>query len=57
LPSEEIFSRKVKKLKMTGKEEWFVEIGDSTVTVAKKDDEFLIKENENNVNTYILFNI
>ena len=33
---------------MTGKEEWFVEIGDSTVSVAKKDEEFLIRENENN---------
>ena len=48
MPSEEIFSRKVKKLKMTGKEEWFVEIGDSSGTT-KKDDEFLIKENDNNV--------
>lgn len=52
MPSEEIFSRKVKKLKMTGKEEWFVEIGDSTVTTAKKDEEFLIKETDNNVSNF-----
>jgi hypothetical protein len=44
LYSEELFSRKVKKFTMTGKEEWTVEIGDETVT-SKKDDEFLIKEN------------
>jgi len=48
LPSEEIVSRKVKKLKMTGKEEWFVEIGDS-LAAPKKEEDFLIKENDNNV--------
>ena len=48
LVAEEIVSRKVKKLKMTGKEEWFVEIGD-TLAAPKKEDDFLIKENENNV--------
>ena len=31
---------------MTGKEEWITEIGDSPVV--KRDDEFLIKENDNN---------
>ena len=41
---------------MTGKEEWFVEIGDSTVSVAKKDEEFLIKENENN-NVILILNL
>lgn len=46
--SEEIISRRIKKLKMTGKEEWVTEIGDSNLTV-KKDDEFLIRENQNNV--------
>lgn len=46
--SEEIFSRKVKYLKMTGKDEWIVEIGDETIT-NPKNDEFLIKENQNNV--------
>jgi hypothetical protein len=48
LYSEEIISRRIKKLKMTGKEEWIVEIGDSN-TSSKKDDEFLIRENQNNV--------
>jgi hypothetical protein len=38
---------------MTGKEEWFVEIGD-TLAAPKKEDDFLIKENENNVKYYIL---
>lgn len=46
--SEEIISRKVKKFKMTGKEEWFVEIGDAPVVI-KKDDDILIQENRNNV--------
>jgi hypothetical protein len=46
LYSEEILNRKVKKLKMTGKEEWFIEIGEE---VKKTNDEFLIKENNNNV--------
>jgi hypothetical protein len=46
LYSEEIISRRVKKLKMTGKEEWLVEIGEET---KKTNDEFLIKENPNNV--------
>jgi len=48
LVAEEIISRKVKKLKMTGKEEWIVEIGD-TLATPKKEDDYLIKENENNV--------
>jgi hypothetical protein len=46
LYSEEILSRKIKKLKMTGKEEWVTEIGEE---VKKTNDEFLIKENVNNV--------
>lgn len=33
---------------MTGKEEWIIEIGD-TLLAPKKEDDFLIKENENNV--------
>ena len=33
---------------MTGKEEWTVEIGDAGL-INKKDDDFLIKENPNNV--------
>ncbi len=47
LYSEEIVSRRVKKLKMTGKEEWTIEVGETNI--AKKDDEFLIKETGNNV--------
>ena len=31
---------------MTGKEEWITEIGEEPVV--RKDDEFLIKENDNN---------
>jgi hypothetical protein len=38
--------RRVKKIKITGKEEWTMEIGDPQV---KKDEDFLIKENSNNV--------
>ena len=53
LYSEEIISRRIKKLKMTGKEEWTVEIGDTSFAV-KKDDEFLIKENQNNVSNYFI---
>ena len=51
LYSEEIVSRRVKKLKITGKEEWIVEIGDQLVT--KKEDDFLIKENPNNVKKFL----
>lgn len=39
---------------MTGKEDWIVEIGDPNVLV-KKDDEFLIKENTNNVKLILIF--
>lgn len=52
LNSEEIVSRKIKKLKITGKEEWFVEIGDPN-SLVKKDDDFMIKENSTNVNFYL----
>lgn len=52
LVAEEIVSRKVKKLKMTGKEEWFIEIGDTLIT-PKQTDDFLIKENDNNVNIFV----
>ena len=47
LYSEEIISKRVKKLKMTGKEEWIVEIGEANVS--KKEDDFLIQENTKNV--------
>ncbi len=50
--SEEIITRRYKKIKMTGKEEWVMEIGDPNL-LTKKDDEFLIKENPNNVKTCI----
>ncbi len=40
--------RRVKKLKITGKEEWTLEIGDPQSFV-KKDEDFMIKENPNNV--------
>jgi hypothetical protein len=40
--------RRVKKIKITGKEEWTMEIGDLQ-SFAKKDEDFLIKENSNNV--------
>jgi hypothetical protein len=39
---------------MTGKEEWTVEIGDTNLA-PKKDDEFLIRENQNNVNRILKF--
>jgi hypothetical protein len=48
LNTEELVSRRVKKVSMTGKEQWFVEIGSEPVTTARKDDDFLIKENQNN---------
>jgi hypothetical protein len=48
LYSEEIVTKRIKKLKITGKEEWVMEIGDPNL-LTKKDDEFLIKENPNNV--------
>jgi hypothetical protein len=40
---------------MTGKEEWFIEIGD-TLIAPKQTDDFLLKENENNV-ILILLNL
>lgn len=56
LAAEEIVSRKVKKIKMTGKEEWTIEIGD-TLAQPKKEEDFLIKENDNNVNKFLKFYI
>jgi hypothetical protein len=38
---------------MIGKEEWTVEIGDPNILI-KKDDEFLIKENSNNVSIFFI---
>ncbi len=49
--TEELLSRKVKKLKMTGKEDWTTEIGEEKKVGS---DEFLIKEASNNV---VLFNL
>lgn len=46
LYSEELESRKVKNISMTGKEIWENEVGDDHR--AKTNDDFLIKENENN---------
>ena len=46
LYSEELESRRVKKLSMTGKEIWETEIGEGPRI--KSNDDFLIKENENN---------
>jgi hypothetical protein len=51
LYSEEIISRRIKKLKMTGKEEWVIEIGDE---VKKTSEDFLIKENNNNVRSIFM---
>ena len=44
--SEEIESRRVKKIGMTGKEQWTTEIGEEIKP--RSNDEFLIKENDNN---------
>ena len=44
--SEEIESRRVKKIGMTGKESWTTEIGEEIKP--RNNDEFLIKENDNN---------
>jgi hypothetical protein len=44
--SEEIESRRVKKIGMTGKEQWTTEIGEEIKP--RNNDEFLIKENDNN---------
>ena len=46
LYSEELESRRVKKLSMTGKEIWETEIGEAPIS--RSNDDFLIKENENN---------
>jgi len=46
LYSEEIESRRVKKLGMTGKEQWATEIGEEIKP--RNNDDFLIKENSNN---------
>ena len=44
--SEELESRRVKKIGMTGKEQWITEIGEEIKP--KSNDEFLIRENDNN---------
>ena len=44
--SEELESRRVKKIGMTGKEVWTTEIGEEIKS--RSNDEFLIKENDNN---------
>ena len=44
--SEELESRRVKKIGMTGKEQWTTEIGEEIKP--RSNDEFLIKENDNN---------
>ena len=44
--SEELESRRVKKIGMTGKEQWTTEIGEEIKP--KSNDEFLIRENDNN---------
>ena len=44
--SEEIESRRVKKIGMTGKEQWTTEIGEEIKP--RSNDEFLIRENDNN---------
>ena len=54
LYSEEYVSRRVKKIRMTGKEEWTTEIGEENQPVRATDD-FLIKENSNNVINNIYF--
>jgi len=44
--SEELESRRVKKIGMTGKEQWTTEIGEEIKP--RSNDEFLIRENDNN---------
>ncbi len=44
--SEELENRRVKKIGMTGKEQWTTEIGEEIKP--RNNDEFLIKENDNN---------
>ena len=44
--SEELESRRVKKIGMTGKEQWITEIGEEIKP--RSNDEFLIRENDNN---------
>ena len=44
--SEELESRRVKKIGMTGKEQWTTEIGEELKP--RSNDEFLIRENDNN---------
>ena len=44
--SEELESRRVKKIGMTGKEQWTTEIGEEMKP--RSNDEFLIRENDNN---------
>ena len=46
LYSEELESRRVKKIGMTGKEQWTTEIGEEIKP--RNNDEFLIRENDNN---------
>ena len=46
LYSEELESRRVKKIGMTGKEQWTTEIGEEIKP--RSNDEFLIRENDNN---------
>ena len=46
LYSEELESRRVKKIGMTGKEQWTTEIGEEVKP--RSNDEFLIRENDNN---------
>ncbi len=46
LYSEELESRRVKKIGMTGKEQWTTEIGQEVKP--RSNDEFLIRENDNN---------
>ena len=46
LYSEELESRRVKKIGMTGKEQWTTEIGEEIKQ--RSNDEFLIRENDNN---------
>ena len=46
LYSEELESRRVKKIGMTGKEQWITEIGEEIKP--RSNDEFLIRENDNN---------
>lgn len=49
LITEELESRKTKRLKKTGHEEWVTDIGEPSRLLNVKSDEFLIKESQNNV--------